>query len=505
MAFLLFLVCLAAAACLLVPAFLLLCTRVQGSRGVEQRRLQGGKKLRLPPGSMGWPYVGETLQLYSQDPNVFFASKQKRYGEIFKTHLLGCPCVMLASPEAARFVLVSQARLFKPTYPPSKERMIGPWALFFHQGEYHLRLRRLVQGALGPDSLRALVPDVDAAVASTLAAWADAHVASTFHAMKKLSFDVGIVTIFGGRLCRRHREELRTNYSAVERGYNCFPNRFPGTLYHKAIQARKRLRAILSEIVSDRRALGGGGGDDLLGGLMRSRDDAGAAALTDDQIADNVVGVLFAAQDTTASVLTWILKYLHDSPKLLEAVKAEQMAIYVANEGGKRPLTWTQTRSMTLTHQVILESLRMASIISFTFREAVADVEYKGFLIPKGWKVMPLFRNIHHNPDYFQDPQKFDPSRFKVAPRRPSTFLPFGSGVHACPGNELAKLEMLVLVHRLATAYRWEIVGGSDEVEYSPFPVPRRGLNAKLWKQEPEEEMAMDASGGVGVVTAASA
>jgi (+)-abscisic acid 8'-hydroxylase len=236
---------------------------------------------------------------------------------------------------------------------------------------------------------------------------------------------------------------------------------------------------------------------------MRSRDDgtAGAVALlTDDQIADNVVGVLFAAQDTTASVLTWILKYLHDSPKLLEAVKAEQMAIYVANEGGKRPLTWTQTRSMTLTHQVILESLRMASIISFTFREAVADVEYKGFLIPKGWKVMPLFRNIHHNPDYFQDPQKFDPSRFKVAPR-PSTFLPFGSGVHACPGNELAKLEMLVLVHRLVTAYRWEIVGASDEVEYSPFPVPRGGLNAKLWKQEAEEDMYM----AMGTITAAGA
>uniref|UniRef100_A0A453KZA3 Uncharacterized protein n=1 Tax=Aegilops tauschii subsp. strangulata TaxID=200361 RepID=A0A453KZA3_AEGTS len=110
---------------------------------------------------------------------------------------------------------------------------------------------------------------------------------------------------------------------------------------------------------------------------------------------------------------------------------------------------------MTLTHraQVILESLRMASIISFTFREAVADVEYKGFLIPKGWKVMPLFRNIHHSPDYFQDPQKFDPSRFKVAPR-PSTFTPFGSGVHACPGNELAKLEMLVLIHHLVTGYR---------------------------------------------------
>ncbi|KAF0920445.1 hypothetical protein E2562_035157 [Oryza meyeriana var. granulata] len=93
MAFLLFLFFLmTAAVCFFVPAFLLLYTGVQ-RRSVGQSRVQGRKKPRLPPGSMGWPYVGETLQLYSQDPNVLFASKQKsgRYGEIFKTHLLGCP------------------------------------------------------------------------------------------------------------------------------------------------------------------------------------------------------------------------------------------------------------------------------------------------------------------------------------------------------------------------------------------------------------------------------
>jgi (+)-abscisic acid 8'-hydroxylase len=67
-------------------------------------------------------------------------------------------------------------------------RMIGPSALFFHQGEYHLRLRRLVQGSLGPDALRALLPDVEAAVAATLGAW-DGHVASTFHAMKRVSHE----------------------------------------------------------------------------------------------------------------------------------------------------------------------------------------------------------------------------------------------------------------------------------------------------------------------------
>ncbi|KAJ0984528.1 hypothetical protein J5N97_002884 [Dioscorea zingiberensis] len=442
----------------------------------HKRKFNG--KLRLPPGSMGLPYIGETLQLYSQDPNVFFTNKQKRYGEIFKTHILGCPCVMLASPEAARFVLVKQAHLFKPTYPRSKERMIGPSALFFTQGDYHMRIRKLVQSCLSPEALRAIVPEIERIVVSMLDSLDHGQVINTFHTMKKLSFDVGILTIFGGKLEERYKVELKKNYFIVDKGYNSFPTNIPWTLYNRAIQARKRLSEILSEIMHERRKKGEVE-KDLLGCLMESRDEKGELQLNDEQISDNIIGVLFAAQDTTASVLTWILKYLGEDPKLLEAVKVEQMGIYETNECGSQPLTWAQTRSMTLTNRVILETLRMASIISFTFREAVADVEYKGFLIPKGWKVMPLFRNIHHNPDFFSEPDKFDPSRFMNAPK-PNTFLPFGSGVHACPGNELAKLEILILVHHLVTKYRFEVVGYQTEIEYGPFPVPRHGLPARL-------------------------
>lgn len=102
---------------------------------------------------------------------------------------------MLASPEAARFVLVTQAHLFNPTYPRSKERMIGPWALFFHGGGYHLRLRKLVQGSLGPDDLRGLIPDVEAIVIAMLDAW-NGRVLNTLHAMKKVENSVSAVFIF---------------------------------------------------------------------------------------------------------------------------------------------------------------------------------------------------------------------------------------------------------------------------------------------------------------------
>ncbi|XVF45142.1 hypothetical protein PTKIN_Ptkin02bG0181400 [Pterospermum kingtungense] len=438
------------------------------------------KRCKLPPGSMGWPYIGETLQLYSQDPNVFFLTKQKRYGEIFKTHILGCPCVMLASPEAARFVLVTHAHLFKPTYPKSKEKMIGLHALFFHQGDYHTRLRKLVQSSLGPDTIRKLIPDIQGIAVSAMDSWAaSGQVINTFYEMKKFSFDVGILSIFG-HLNRGYREKLEENYRIVDKGYNSFPTNIPGTAYHKALQARKRLNQILGEIICERKEKRLAE-KDLLGHLLNFKDEKGQT-LSEDQIADNIIGVLFAAQDTTASVLTWILKFLHDDPKLLEAVKAEQSAIYESNDGGKRPLTWTQARNMPLTYRVVLESLRMASIISFTFREAVVDVEYKGYLIPKGWKVMPLFRNIHHNPEFFPDPHDFDPSRFQQVAPKPNTFMPFGNGVHSCPGNELAKLEALIMIHHLVTKFRWE-VGSQSGIQYGPFPVPQQGLPARFWKE----------------------
>ncbi|KAF6172135.1 hypothetical protein GIB67_029553 [Kingdonia uniflora] len=96
--------------------------------------------------------------------------------------------------------------------------------------------------------------------------------------------------------------------------------------------------------------------------------------------------------------------------------------------------------------EVIQEILRTSSIILFTFNEAVEDVELEGFLIPKGWKDLPLFRAIHHSEEIYPEHEKFNPSRFEAQPR-PNTYLPFGIGGHSCPRSELAKLEMLVLHH----------------------------------------------------------
>ncbi|KAG2239705.1 hypothetical protein Bca4012_023601 [Brassica carinata] len=431
---------------------------------------RGSSKLPLPPGTMGWPYVGETFQLYSQDPNVFFASKQKRYGSVFKTHVLGCPCVMISSPEAAKFVLVTKSHLFKPTFPASKERMLGKQAIFFHQGDYHARLRKLVLRAFMPESIRDMVPDIESIAQDSLRSW-DGTMINTYQEMKTYTFNVALLSIFGKDEVL-YREDLKRCYYILEKGYNSMPINLPGTLFHKAMKARKELSQILAIILSERREKRSSH-NDLLGSFMGDKEE-----LTDEQIADNIIGVIFAARDTTASVMTWILKFLAENPNVLEAVTDEQMAIRKDKEEGES-LTWSDTKQMPITSRVIQETLRVASILSFTFREAVEDVEYEGYLIPKGWKVLPLFRNIHHSADIFSNPGKFDPSRFEVAPK-PNTFMPFGNGTHSCPGNELAKLEISIMIHHLTTKYRWSIIGASDGIQYGPFALPQNGLPIML-------------------------
>ncbi|XP_021716109.1 abscisic acid 8'-hydroxylase 2-like [Chenopodium quinoa] len=428
----------------------------------------------LPPGSMGWPYLGETLKLYTENPNSFFSNRQKRYGDIFKTHILGCPCVMISSPEAAKIVLVSKAHLFKPTYPPSKEKMIGPEALFFHQGAYHSKLKKLVQASFLPNALKGAVSQIENIVLDFLPTWENNSI-NTLVEMKKYAFDVAIISAFGDKK-ELEVEGIKHLYQCLEKGYNSMPLNFPGTPFHKSMKARKLLNGTLRKLIAKRKEnnnIDGG----LLGVLLKSREQETSSnyELSDSQIADNIIGVIFAAHDTTASVLTWVLKYLHDNQHLLEAVTKEQEGVRQSLIEANRGLTWEDTRNMPLTSRVIQETLRTASILSFTFREAVHDVEFEGYLIPKGWKVLPLFRSIHHCAEFFPQPEKFDPSRFEVPPR-PNTYMPFGNGVHSCPGSELAKLEMLIFVHHLTTTYRWKATGDEDGIQYGPFPVPKHGF-----------------------------
>lgn len=132
---------------------------------------------------------------------------------------------------------------------------------------------------------------------------------------------MAIVSIFGKDELS-YLEELKQCYYTLEKGYNSMPINLPGTLFFSAMKARKQLAHIVAKIVSSRRMQRTNeASNDLLGSFMEAKE-----ALSDDQIADNMIGVIFAARDTTASVLTWIVKYLGDNPSILQAVTVRHLS-----------------------------------------------------------------------------------------------------------------------------------------------------------------------------------
>lgn len=268
----------------------------------------------LPPGNMGWPYIGETYQLYSTNPMSFLAKKQNKYGPVCKTRILGCPCVMVSSPAAAKLVLLTKAHMFKPSFPISKERMLGRSAIFFQQGDYHARLKKLMLRAFMPAVIRGKVSNVEEIAMSALQSWEGRSHINTYEEMKIYAFNVALMSMFREEETAVCMEEIKKCYHLLEKGYNSFPIDVPGTLFHKAMKARRCLEHIFAGIVLSRREIKAVPCD-LLGSFM---DDE--YSLTDQQIADNIIGVIFAARDTTASVLTWVVKYLHDNPVFLQAV-----------------------------------------------------------------------------------------------------------------------------------------------------------------------------------------
>jgi (+)-abscisic acid 8'-hydroxylase len=133
------------------------------------------------------------------------------------------------------------------------------------------------------------------------------------------AFNVALLSIFGKDEIS-NIEELKQCYYTLEKGYNSMPINLPGTLFHKAMKARRCIADIVGNIIYSRRerqraGTGKAAGTDLLWSFLEAK-----AGLTDAQISDNVIGVIFAARDTTASVLTWVVKFLGDNPSVLQSV-----------------------------------------------------------------------------------------------------------------------------------------------------------------------------------------
>ncbi|KAI5071163.1 hypothetical protein GOP47_0013414 [Adiantum capillus-veneris] len=436
--------------------------------------------MRLPRGSMGLPMLGESLTLKTQR-HKFWTSRQQMYGDVFKTHLFGYPSIVVAGPESARFVMVDQASSFRQRGLPTIEKLLGRSFFGYQHEKVHANFRKILHGPLLPESLERSIPIVEAIAIDILKHW-DGKTVNTLEEAKKYVFKVAMEFVIGAAP-QHEKEELTRACEHLIRGVSSLPINVPGTNYYKALkESRKKACALLDKIMSFRSlqdgnmgsVLNNNGGGDILG-LMMTLEDENGCKLKVEEIYDNVLTFLYAAYDPSAAALCWMIKILTEHSDLLAEVRAEHEMISGKKSYDENIKWYDIKEQMQLTIRVIKETLRIANVVEFSYREALEEVPYKGMVFPKGWRVIVAHAAYQMNSKYFPRPEEFDSSRFRVQPKL-FTFTPFGSGPHACMGRELLHLQLLVFIHHLVLKYSWEQHGNEEGSEFTPVHVPKGGF-----------------------------
>ncbi|KAF0905355.1 hypothetical protein E2562_003942 [Oryza meyeriana var. granulata] len=163
---------------------------------------------------------------------------------------------------------------------------------------------------------------------------------------------------------------------------------------------------------------------------------------------------------------------------------AEHEEIARSKQDGEA-LTWEDLTKMKLTWRVAQETLRMVPPIFGSFRRALEDIEFDGYVIPKGWQVFWVASVTHMDGSIFHEPARFEPSRFENKSSSPATappcsFVAFGGGPRICPGIEFARIETLVMMHHLVRQFRWKLCCKEDTFARDPMPTPLHGLPIEI-------------------------
>ncbi|KAF5179974.1 Cytochrome p450 [Thalictrum thalictroides] len=433
---------------------------------------------KLPPGSMGLPFVGEMLSIFWYfkivgQPDEFIESKRRRYGDgvgMYRTHLFGSPAIIGCSPAFNKFVFQSPD-LFPPKWPSIE--LVGYSSLVGVTGKTHTRLRTYVINAINkPDALRKVCKMVQPQIVSSLRSWVDRGKVTALVEIKKVTFE-NIGNMFVSFKPGPMLDMLDKLFIGLVEGVRSQPSKIPGTAYYRAVQCRKKLIVVFREelekrkhtsnLVSEER-------NDLMEGLMKMRDEEGKL-LGDEEVLDNIVSLVIAGYESTSLASTMAIYYIAKSPHVLKKLREENMA--VARKG--KFITSEELALLKYTNKVVDETIRMANISPFVFRHAKDDVNYQGYKIPKDWRIILWIRYLHTDPKNFDDPMNFNPDRWDV-PAKPGTYQVFGGGPRICPGNMLAKIQITIFIHHLVTGYKWELINPDAKMMYLPHPKPVDGV-----------------------------
>jgi cytochrome P450 len=224
--------------------------------------------------------------------------------------------------------------------------------------------------------------------------------------------------------------------------------------------ARARVHALIGEVVARRRAMPQASWpDDLLSKLMSARDEETGEAMSDSLVHDEAIGIFIAGHETTANTMSFLWFALDENPEVAERLHAELDAVLPRDA----PPTLEHLKRLPYTLRTIKEVLRLYPPSPAQPRDPTSDQTLGGAHVPRGTFAMLFSYATHRHPEFWEQPERFDPDRFlpeREAGRHPFAYFPFGGGQRVCIGNNFAMLEAHVLTALLARRYSARFLGG---------------------------------------------
>ncbi|CAI0546940.1 unnamed protein product [Linum tenue] len=443
---------------------------------------------KLPPGSMGLPIIGETLQFFvpytSDDISPFISKRVQRHGPVFKTKLIGKPMIVSTDVDVNRLVLNQEREgreemLFKPWYSDSFNEIMGNDSLLALEGSAHKYMRNLVLEGFGPERLKSLLADMERHTVRHLHSWSSKPSIDLKEAASTMIHSFTVEKVFSMSTDDNEEplvREFKRCYDDFLHGLISFPIYIPGTSYWKCMKGRKGALNIIKTLMDQRRESPHEEFEerDYLDFMIAEMKKDGSP-LTEKVAIDLLFLLPFATFESTSSTIVTAFHYLSKHPAALQELTREHEAILRGRERSESGgISWKEYKSMTFTHMVINETLRLTNIVPGIFRKAVKDVEVNGYLIPAGWTVMVYPASVHLNPKVYGDPLRFNPWRWKGQQLHSGSqnFMAFGGGVRLCAGADFVKVQLAIIFHHLVTKYRWDVIKGKEAVRYPGLIFP---------------------------------
>ena len=401
------------------------------------------------------------LLTFLRDPD-YARRRFAELGDVFETVIAGQPQVFVRGPEPVAD-LMTQAAALEGWWPPSVSQLLGPFSLSNRNGDSHLARRRAVGRLFAPQALRGYAPGIaricDAVVADLAAAAPPQPLA---HWMRPFAFQVIAEEVL--TLSPAGRAGLYDDFEIWTRGLFSLPFAYPTSRLARALAARRRLiRRILGLLPS-------------LTVLVGACDEAGLP-LHDADLADQLLLLLFAGYETTASSLTLAVLLLLQHPGSLAWLQEELDTVPWHPDAPDLELLETLPRL----NAVIKEVLRLVPPVGGLFRRAIAPVRLGAYTIAPGRVIQVDITATQRHGQACGDGETFRPERHLEAPPAGSAYLPFGIAPRVCLGRPLAELELRLLLTRLLQTLRFTLEPEQDlTLETIPTPRPRSGLLVRV-------------------------